>query len=427
MKARILLIASIFLNAGLLGAYFVAKRPPEVVAPDAPETPTKTVVKKIVNPAATIIQNTSGDPFSWTSVESEDYKKYIANLRAIGCPEETIRDIIIADVNKLYAAKIAALRPPPSEFKFWKTDDKESRALARDRRDKERALEQEKRTLIKELLGVDLDTEVARSSGRVNGEDWRNGFLPAEKQEQLKAIRDKYQEQERALFADGGIRSPENRAKLLALRTQQEAEIAQTLTPAEYEEYQLRNSGTARNMRDNLASFQPTETEFREIYKAQKAFDDQYGGFRGPGGGDDAGRAQAQQQLDDQLKALLGDRYKDYTLAQDPRYRDAYDFTQDKTSAEQVYNMRTAAEDERRRIMNDQSITADQRPVLLADLANQTKTALTSVLGPTASQDYMNNANWVNRLQRAPGGGGGGQNFGGQNLGGGGGRNRNFR
>ena len=37
--------------------------------------------------------------FSWREVESDDYPTYIANLRDIGCPEQTIRDIIIADVN----------------------------------------------------------------------------------------------------------------------------------------------------------------------------------------------------------------------------------------------------------------------------------------------------------------------------------------
>src|SRR4051812_6817760 len=35
--------------------------------------------------------------FSWKEVESPDYPTYIANLRDIGCPEPTIRDIIIAD------------------------------------------------------------------------------------------------------------------------------------------------------------------------------------------------------------------------------------------------------------------------------------------------------------------------------------------
>jgi hypothetical protein len=40
----------------------------------------------------------------WAQLESEDYKTYVARLRSIGCPEQTIRDIIIADLDKLLAA-----------------------------------------------------------------------------------------------------------------------------------------------------------------------------------------------------------------------------------------------------------------------------------------------------------------------------------
>ena len=43
--------------------------------------------------------------FRWESLESSDYPTYISNLRAIGCPEQTIRDIITADVKSLYARK----------------------------------------------------------------------------------------------------------------------------------------------------------------------------------------------------------------------------------------------------------------------------------------------------------------------------------
>src|SRR6185436_19245811 len=58
--------------------------------------------------------------FDWQSVESPDYKQYIANLRAIGCPEETIKDIILADVNKLYDQKKKAVRGPAKKFEYWK-------------------------------------------------------------------------------------------------------------------------------------------------------------------------------------------------------------------------------------------------------------------------------------------------------------------
>jgi hypothetical protein len=44
-------------------------------------------------------------PFSWSRIESTDYHEYINNLRAIGCPEQTIRDIVKADLASLYAKR----------------------------------------------------------------------------------------------------------------------------------------------------------------------------------------------------------------------------------------------------------------------------------------------------------------------------------
>src|SRR5436305_6744109 len=57
-------------------------------------------------------------PFTWSEIESSDYRTYIANLRRGGCPEKTIRDIIVADVNDLYAERIAKEITFP-EQKWW--------------------------------------------------------------------------------------------------------------------------------------------------------------------------------------------------------------------------------------------------------------------------------------------------------------------
>jgi len=47
--------------------------------------------------------------FSWEQVETDDYVKYIANLRGIHCPEQTVRDIITADLDSAYAVRRQAL------------------------------------------------------------------------------------------------------------------------------------------------------------------------------------------------------------------------------------------------------------------------------------------------------------------------------
>src|SRR5882757_2123017 len=45
--------------------------------------------------------------FTWQQLESPDYQAYVTNLRDVGCPEQTIRDIIIADVNAMYTRRRA--------------------------------------------------------------------------------------------------------------------------------------------------------------------------------------------------------------------------------------------------------------------------------------------------------------------------------
>ena len=39
----------------------------------------------------------------WSQIEADNYQAYVANLRRVGCPEATVRDIIIADVRTVAA------------------------------------------------------------------------------------------------------------------------------------------------------------------------------------------------------------------------------------------------------------------------------------------------------------------------------------
>ena len=48
-----------------------------------------------------VVTNTVVKQMTWETVEAADYRVYIEDLRNIDCLEETIRDIILADVNKL--------------------------------------------------------------------------------------------------------------------------------------------------------------------------------------------------------------------------------------------------------------------------------------------------------------------------------------
>ena len=58
--------------------------------------------------------------FTWRDIESPDFATYVANLRQIGCPEQTIRDILIAEVNALYSRKRAVELVTP-EQQWWRS------------------------------------------------------------------------------------------------------------------------------------------------------------------------------------------------------------------------------------------------------------------------------------------------------------------
>src|SRR6185436_10299319 len=67
--------------------------------------------------------------FTWQQIESDDYPNYVANLREIGCPEQTVRDIIVADVNAVYARK-RATEVVTSEQQWWRTEPDTNLTLA---------------------------------------------------------------------------------------------------------------------------------------------------------------------------------------------------------------------------------------------------------------------------------------------------------
>jgi len=97
--SKLILFCSVLLNCALLGMLLRRQVAPErEPAPaglrevSAESVPAPETFSPIVKPA-----------FHWSQVESTNYFEYVAGLRAIGCPEQTIRDIVSADLNTVLA------------------------------------------------------------------------------------------------------------------------------------------------------------------------------------------------------------------------------------------------------------------------------------------------------------------------------------
>jgi len=270
--------------------------------------------------------------FSWSQIESTDYSRYIANLRDIGCPEPTIRDIIIADVNSLFARRMGSEVTTP-EQQWWRSEP-DTRVL-RAAVEKLRGLESERRRLLTQLLGAsweagDLNNLPRPSRRGVKLDGPVLSQLSAELKDLLQAADTRAGDRSAAyLAARQAAGLAPDPAELGRLRKQAREDLAHILTPPQLEDYMLRNSTEADNLRTELGElkfFNATPEEFRAMFHAADAYNSKILTLTPPT--DAAGiseRQSLEQQRETTLKTALGaERYELLQLLQDPVYRDAF-------------------------------------------------------------------------------------------------------
>jgi hypothetical protein len=312
----------------LLDLPALAQNPPTHPAPARISTRTVTVTNYVTN--LVTVQNVqrtdthaaasvAGGRQLWRKLETTDYQDYIANLRSIGCPEQTIRDIVIADVNKLFAARKMELTTGGKVLPFWEAMGPEPDRQTRIEMAKQlAAMDKEKTRLVRDLLGVDLATELRKNSeGDVY--PWnRLGFLSPDKQDQVSVLREAFNEQWPQVSAEAAKQGKSAEAIALELQRLDQkrlADLARILTPEELRAHELQTSWTAIQLRNRLAAIKPSESEFLAIYELQKAYDDHYVHYGA--GRTEEQKAAARLQVEAQIRLALGEvRYDAYRRTQ---------------------------------------------------------------------------------------------------------------
>lgn len=406
MNTRVILILSLCLNVAL-GGYLLAKgkNKTTTAAPATETKATRAPLKQAKADGKTVTVTVPEMALDWRIVESEDYKKYIANLRAVGCPEETIKDIIIADVNKLFEARKREMTGSTNKFQFWKTGTFFTDMFNEEKLAKHRELAKEKRDLLKELLGVDVAEKPDLMAG-MNPYETLLDFLPADRQNALVELEQSFAAKMMKRMKD----AQRNPKAMLDLMKEKDAELLKVLSPQEKEEYDLRMSQTAMVMRMQMNDFQPTEQEFRDIFKMRKQFEDEYGmmGMQSNKPEDREKRQAAQKDLDNNIKNTLGeDRYREYKYDQDwtrSSLKDvAKEFNVPKEQAFKVFDLKAAAQEQAASVRKDKSLTPEQRQAALQAIQNETATAVNQVLGSAAGQAYFDKGSWLKNLARGSG------------------------
>jgi hypothetical protein len=113
---------SLLLNVLLLGGlvFLISGSRKSGVSP-APTAPTVGMTTPVTaDPPTLPVPKSESAPFRWSQLDSKnDYRQFIANLRAIGCPESTIEDIVGGNVERAFAWKRAQMGVDDSGTGPW--------------------------------------------------------------------------------------------------------------------------------------------------------------------------------------------------------------------------------------------------------------------------------------------------------------------
>jgi LysM repeat protein len=384
MRWRVLLFLSLVANVALAAGFVIFARRATAPANTASLEETNSIVRTNVVVRRQFL--------SWSHVESANYPTYIANLRNIGCPEQTIRDIIIADVNALYARRQATEVLTPQQ-EWWRSQpDPDVVKLAAA---KLVGLDIERRAVLTKLLGPDWEGGDLASLPRpthpgIALDGPVLGVLPADAKQAVANISShaegrmqSYLEQMRSAG-----KNPDP-AEMARLRDQTRSELAVVLSPAQLEEYLLRYSQTANNLRSDLGKmkyFNATPDEFRAIFRATDSIDQQ---IQLLGTGTDpitvAQRNSLEQQRDSALRLTLGqDRFLQYEKLQDPLYQQAMATAiqgGDPGTADTIYGINLAAQNDQSNIQSNTNLTDAQRAIALKQLDLDQLKAATAASG----------------------------------------------
>jgi hypothetical protein len=382
MNAKKLLVGSVLVNAGLAAALLWPKQTRET-APEAaaPEPETVSAVRSAETKVVTVT-TPSAKTFRWHELETSDFHQYMANLRAIGCPEETIRDLVIAEINKLYEPKFAALMAQTQQYDYWKPASRKSREALGKQLD---ALRAEKRDLLRALLGIEGDPneQWANISPDELVAQGRFAFLSAEKQKLVREIMARYETKDDV--------DPRR------MREKRREELAQALSPEELYQFELRDSNAADSVRSRFGQADLTEAEYKKLYDLRKAYEDEVGAVANNSDPEKMRkRSEARKLLDEAYKNALGEeRLKEINRQQDPGWRSltqvGQQFNIDQATLDRAYDFQQMAGEQMSKLFSDSNLPREERRKAVDLINAELQRNMAAVLGETAYQEFRNN------------------------------------
>lgn len=347
------------------------------------------LTQKVIKATQIVKTNVIKEKFTWQQIEAEDYPTYIANLRSIGCPEQTIKDIIIADVNHLYARKRVSEKQVVND-QWWKYDPDFTVAETDARRLE--SLERERRALLTQLLGPNWEVDESQDkTSSVSGLVFPGEVLGRMSQKTKQELDACFQRMRQAYEAHVASRraagQAEDPVEVARIRRQFRTEIEAILTPEQLEEFLLRYSHISYQLRRQLQNLNVTPQEFRLIFRALDNAEKQMALSDFSNDPIAVQRRTALESMaEETIKQVLGeDRFLQYKFGNDPVFNEAKAIAQNLGVSgdvvKSIYEINKIVRSEIQRISNDSTMTEDQKMIELQNARQAQMTALRQLLG----------------------------------------------
>lgn len=345
--------------------------------------------------------------FHWRVLETTNYDEFVANLRAVGCPERTIRDILFADAERRYAeAEVTSTESLP----FWLA----GRALAEANR-----RSATNRSTAQAAIVTDLK--------RLFGVDWSpdEGELRDMKVQALSRLvvgpvsDDEHERVWRWFMVSTQLRQSFRQARQnLLLETdhvawdrivaERKIQLGQILNPAALEEFQARTALLEEIFDAKLLHVEDLEltpAELRRVCLAKIRhvgwLDDLFEQNRPAA--DEAAEAKKVAFAAALQPELSAAHYEEFLRVQDDAYRDILSTTRDqelpRRTAQKVYEVRQLAQSEFNRLR----AAPDQEEAAAAVVALQltTQDSIRKIMGAEAFQAYTRrHGQWVTNFTK---------------------------
>ncbi len=334
-------------------------------------------------------------PFRWGQVESPDYREYVANLRAVGCPEPVIRDIVCADLRQLYAARMLATWPT-NRLEYWQKTGP-GHQITPERIEQAAAVEKEMRETMRSLLGTSVRGQevIDMLFVQTHGPEQELAFLTEEQRgAAMRALDDAghFDALEKRML-NGGSYSSEEEERLWHERLKL---LEKVLTPEELKEYRLRNGRTSQLLLGELPHFDASEAEFGGLVEIRERLEADPKAPR-----DYYQRKQAETAA---FKERFGEeRGREFEQKTDLFYiwsrTGAEQYGLPETVATEAYQLKQDTLAEAARLRGDTSLGGDQLQERLAALQQQTEGRLNGLLGTNGARvARKGDGAWLNQL-----------------------------